>query len=151
MPRSCTVCTDPGVQDINARLLAGDSLREVARTFGVARATVTRHAAHVEVGHPVNSDPPVGPQLTAALRLIEEVRDRHGDAYTAQDAAEAEHLRLVAAAVDAGPNVAGMRELRLTLAEFRRAAEPVDEDERDAIAALIASLSPKPTGAPDGP
>jgi hypothetical protein len=150
MPRPCSICTDPGVEDVNSRLRAGDSLREVARTFGVARATLTRHASHIEAGHPSEGDPPVGPQLTAALRLVEEVRTRRGVDYTAQDHAEAVHLRLLAGAVDASPSVASIRELRLTLAEFRRATEPVDEDERFAFATLIASVSPKPMGASNG-
>jgi transposase-like protein len=148
--RSCTVCSEAHSGDIDAAIVAGQSVREVARTFGIARATLTRHVAHIEVGHPGEGGPAVGPQLAAALKLIEEVRRRRGDSYSAQDECEAVHLRALATAVDGGPTVASMRELRLTLAEFRRAAAPADEAESAAYAALIAALSPEPAGSSHG-
>jgi hypothetical protein len=79
--------------------------------------------------------------LAAALDLIEQVRVAMGADYAAQDCAEAEHLRALAVLVDASPsNVAALRELRLTLAEFRKAAAPEREDEQNALNALIASM-----------
>ena len=147
MPRTCTVCTDPGVADVDSRLQAGDSLREVARTFGIARATLTRHAAHVEPDHPVDSEPPPGGHLAAALDLIGAVKVIRGDSYGAQDAAEAEHLRSLAELVDANPsNVAALRELRLTHAEFKRAGAATNSDELDDIAILVAKLSGRRDG-----
>jgi hypothetical protein len=147
MPRPCSICTDPGVEDVNSRLRAGDSLREVARTFGVARATLTRHAGHIEVGHPVDPEPAPGSHLAAAVALIGAVKVIRGDNYGPQDVAEGEHLRSLAVLVDATPtNVAAMRELRLSLAEFRRAGSSGAPDELDDLATLVAKLSGRRDG-----
>jgi hypothetical protein len=157
MSRPCSICELPNIDDVNALLTSGVSVREVSRNFDLARATLGRHASHLEADRPTNADTStigsgerVGTQLAAALDLIAEVKARAGDAYGAQDHAEGEHLLLLAGAVDASPSVASIRELRLTLSEFRRAAEPEDEDERFAVAALVAALSPKPTGTTRG-
>ena len=148
MARSCSVCDQYGVEAVNAQLADGKSLREVARTFGIPRATLGRHAEHIKAGHPVDSGPPIaedgplpGTQLAVARDLIASVRDRLGDDYGAQDIAEAGHLTALAELVDSNPtNISGLRELRLTIAEFRRMGTPVDED-ADAYAELVAELS----------
>ena len=45
MPRSCTVCAHPERHSIEAALVAGRSLRDIARHFGVSKDAVARHAA----------------------------------------------------------------------------------------------------------
>jgi hypothetical protein len=148
MSRGCSICEQYGAEDINALLLAGKSVREVSRDFGIPRATLGRHAEHIKAGHSVDSGPPAdeggslpGTQLAAARELIVSVRDRLGDDYGAQDIAEAEHLTALAELVDSNPtNISALRELRLTNAEFRRVGTPIDED-GEAYAELVAELS----------
>lgn len=48
MPRVCTICTHPSRADIDRALVADDSLRDIARQFGVSRSALERHkAAHL--------------------------------------------------------------------------------------------------------
>ena len=148
MSRSCSICEQYGVADINALLLAGKSVREVARDFGIPRATLGRHAMHLEVGHPANSGPPIledgppGAHLAAAEELINAVKVIRGSDFSAQDVAEAQQLRSLAIAVDAGgSNIAGLRELRLTLDQFRRSAFHTDPSAQEELAELIVKIS----------
>ena len=148
MSRSCSVCEQFGVADINAQLVDGKSVREVARTFGIPRATLGRHVEHIKVGHPADSGSPSsdsgslpGSHLTAACDLIAAVKALRGDKHCAQDVAEAKHFTTLAELVDSNPtNVSALREYRLTIAEYRRIAAPVD-DEDEAYAELMAKLS----------
>jgi hypothetical protein len=154
MSRTCTICTQPFAADVNAALQAGDSVREVARTFGIARATLDRHRQHTgprqeapDTGPQSDTGPAPGSHLAAAVALIGAVKVIRGDNYGPQDAAEAEHLRSLAILVDATPtNVAALRELRLTHAEFKRAGSTTTSDEQMDLAELVASL----TGRNDG-
>jgi len=150
MSRTCGVCEQPFVADLNAALQAGISVREVARTFGIARATLDRHKAHVTVGHqaplsgPLGDSPP-GPHLAAAEELIAAVMVIRGVDWSAQDAAEAGNLRALAQAVDAGPrNISALREMRITLDGFRRGCFKTDPSEDMAMAELIASIQMRP-------
>jgi len=151
MSRSCSICEQCGVTDINAQLEAGKSVREIARTFGVARATLARHAGHVEVGRPPDSGPPIledgppGAHLAAAEELIAAVVLIRGVDWSAQDAAEAGNLRALAQAVDASPsNIAALREMRITLDGFRRGCFKSDPSETQELAALIAAIQIRP-------
>jgi transposase-like protein len=148
MSRSCSICEQCGVADINAQLEAGKSVREIARTFGVARATLARHAGHVEVGRPPDSGPPIledgppGAHLAAAEELINAVKVIRGSDFSAQDVAEAQQLRSLAIAVDVGgSNIAGLRELRLTLDQFRRSVFNTDPSAQQELAEMIAKIS----------
>ena len=151
MSRSCSICEQCGVADINAQLEAGKSVREIARTFGVARATLARHAGHVEVGRPTDSGPPIledgppGAHLAAAEELINAVKVIRGSDFSAQDVAEAQQLRSLAIAVDVGgSNIAGLRELRLTLDQFRRSVFNTDPSAQQELAELIAAIQMAP-------
>jgi transposase-like protein len=150
MSRTCTVCEQPFVFDLNAALLAGNSIREVARTFGIPRATLDRHKAHIEVGHraPLTeplADSPHGTHLATAEELIAAVQVVRGDDFSAQDAAEAAHLRALAQAVDASPsNISALRELRITLDGFRKGVFKTDPSETRELAELIASIQMAP-------
>ena len=43
MPRTCTVCTHDQRQEIDKALLAGESLRDIARQFRVSKDSIARH------------------------------------------------------------------------------------------------------------
>jgi transposase-like protein len=150
MSRTCTVCEQPFVTDLNAALQAGSSTRELARIFGVPRATLDRHRAHVQVGHrvPLSGPPagqPPGKHLATAEAMIAAVQVVRGDDFSAQDAAEAAHLRALAEAVDASPsNISALRELRITLDGFRKGVFKTDPSEDMAMAELIASIQMRP-------
>jgi len=45
--RICTICGNPNRGDIDAALVAGGSLRDVAGRFGLSRSAVHRHHEHV--------------------------------------------------------------------------------------------------------
>lgn len=47
MPRKCSVCKHENVDEINKQLLEGVPLRDIAGHFGVSRAALTRHKAHI--------------------------------------------------------------------------------------------------------
>lgn len=43
MPKSCSICTHPDRMEIEAKLVAGTSLRDIAGQFAVSRNAVHRH------------------------------------------------------------------------------------------------------------
>ncbi len=43
MPRTCTVCSHPHLSELNAALLMGESLRNIARRFGTSASAAYRH------------------------------------------------------------------------------------------------------------
>ena len=43
MPRTCTVCSHPNLPDLNAALLMGESLRNIAKRFGTSASAAYRH------------------------------------------------------------------------------------------------------------
>ena len=144
------MCEQPFVADLNAALEAGNSIREVARTFGIPRATLDRHKAHVQVSHrpplsgPLGDSPP-GKHLAAAEELIAAVQVIRGLDWSAQDGAEAGNLRALAQAVDASPsNISALREMRITLDGFRKGVFKSDPSEDMAMAELIASIQMRP-------
>ena len=115
--------------------------RETARQFGVSSSALARHRTHA------NIDPagPTSSHLAEAEELIVAVRVVRGDDWTAQDAAEAGHLRSIAMAVDESPDSVGkLRELRVTLDGFRRSAFATDQSEVESVWQLISSMSIQP-------
>lgn len=44
---SCSACSDPRRPEIDAALLAGDSLRDIAGRFGTSKSALSRHRPHV--------------------------------------------------------------------------------------------------------
>ncbi len=50
MPRKCTVCEHEKVEEINRLLLAGVSLRNIAKQFAVTDAALFRHKRHIPAG-----------------------------------------------------------------------------------------------------
>ena len=47
MPRKCTTCEHPQVEEINQALLNGTSLRNIAKQFSVTDAALFRHKRHL--------------------------------------------------------------------------------------------------------
>lgn len=47
MGRTCTVCTHPQRAAIDAALLAGESLRNIAQRYGTSVTALHRHGAHI--------------------------------------------------------------------------------------------------------
>jgi hypothetical protein len=63
MPRTCTACSHPERGDIDAALVAGETLRDIARRFRVGKDVVARHKeAHL-------------PGLLVKAREVEEIAD----------------------------------------------------------------------------
>ncbi len=63
MPRTCTACSHPERKDIDGALVAGETLRDIARQYRVGKDVVARHKeAHL-------------PGLLIKAREIEEVAD----------------------------------------------------------------------------
>ena len=58
MARSCTICSNPRVQEINAKLAIETPYREIAERFHVSMGALSRHRPHIPV-----------PALDAARRL----------------------------------------------------------------------------------
>lgn len=46
MPRTCTACTSPQRQAIDAAIVAGTSFRNIAERFGTSVAAIFRHKSH---------------------------------------------------------------------------------------------------------
>lgn len=46
MPRSCTICRNPGRDAIEAELRAGASYRDIARRHGASKDAISRHHAN---------------------------------------------------------------------------------------------------------
>ncbi|MBC7343069.1 MAG: hypothetical protein H5U02_11635 [Clostridia bacterium] len=47
MPRHCTVCGHPNVEEINKALLEGASYRDIAQRFAVSKDALFRHRQHL--------------------------------------------------------------------------------------------------------
>ena len=144
MSKPCTVCVSADRDEIERSVKNRVSTRETARQFGVSASALSRHRSHadLEPAGPTSSHVAEAEELIAAVRLI------RGDDFSAQDAAEAGHLRSIALAVDESPsNVGKLRELRVTLDGFRRGVFDTPQSEMNDLAELIARLR----GPEDGP
>jgi len=142
--RPCSVCVSPDKAEIERPEMRRLPSREIAARFGLSASAVTRHRLHSGVA-PAES--PVGSHLAEALAVIAAVRLLRDDTWNAQDGAEAGHLTTLAAAVDRDPtNISALRELRITLADYRAGffnrPNPVEQRE---LAELLATM----TGGPD--
>lgn len=50
MPRKCTICEHPRVDEINTALLDGVPLRDIAGQFSVSKTALHRHKGHIPAG-----------------------------------------------------------------------------------------------------
>ncbi len=49
MPRSCSICLHPEREEINAALLQGEPLRDIARRYATSKDALARHREHLPV------------------------------------------------------------------------------------------------------
>ena len=144
MPRPCSTCSRPDVDEIDAAIAAGGSQRKIAAQFGTTDSAIRRHKDHSGDAAMVSptSSPSDGPGRLrlAADALIAEVKARAGVTYTAQDHAEAEYLCGVADLADANPtSVSAQREFRQTIAGFRAISDAVgvpSDEELDLVRSI---------------
>lgn len=47
MPRKCTICEHPQVEEINKALLDGNALRNIAKQYSVSATSLYRHKQHI--------------------------------------------------------------------------------------------------------
>jgi hypothetical protein len=138
MAKPCSVCVSSNRDEIERAVMNRISIRETARTFGVSASAVARHNDHAGIA----PDSRIASHLATAEELIAAVKVIRGTDFAAQDLAEAQHLRSLAEAVDASPaNIGALRELRLTLDQYRRLAFHTDPSEQQELAELIAKIS----------
>jgi len=43
MPRTCTICCHPKIEDINKAIIEGNSIRDIAKQFRLNSSSVDRH------------------------------------------------------------------------------------------------------------
>jgi hypothetical protein len=137
--KPCSCCISPNRAEIDRSVLNRHSGREIARKFGLSASSVARHRTHVALE-------PAPTTSTGHRRQAEEmvgvVRLLRGTEWSPQEEAETGQLLSLATAVDTDPqNIAALRELRMTLAQFRKGAFRPDEGEQQEMARLVASIS----------
>jgi len=101
MPRRCTICTHPDREAIDAALVAGGPLRDIAGQFRISKSALARHkGSHIPACLAKAQD---AHEIAQADSLLAQVRDL-----------QAKALRILARAERAG-------ELRTALAAIREA------------------------------
>lgn len=86
MARVCTICEDPEVQEINRRLIRGDSIAGIAREFAVSEDALGRHkAGHIPATLEAS---PSTLEIANADNLLDELRRARQRTYGLLDKAE---------------------------------------------------------------
>lgn len=127
MPRKCTVCQHPERETIDAALVAGDSLRDVAGRYRISKSAVERHKAeHIPARLAQAQD---AQDAARADTLLAQVSELQGKALGILTKAEsAGDLRAATAAI---------REARECLALLAKLTGELDE--RAQVNILVAS------------
>ena len=125
MPRLCSVCTHADHRGINAALVAGEPLRDVARQYGVSKDALFRHRSDHIPAHLATAREA---ETVAADDLLREVRALRGKAISLLLQAEA--------AGDIRTALAGIREARGCLELLAKLLGELDE--RPTINVLVA-------------
>ena len=93
MPRTCNICSHPQRREIDRALLAGEPERTIANRWGVSRASVHRHRAHVAAAMRAQ-------QALTIERLVNDLADLQRRALALlSKAEEASDLRAALAAI----------------------------------------------------
>ena len=87
MVRACTICTHKDVDEINRRVVSGDSIAEIARNFGLSDDALRRHADKHIPKFIIAS--PSAKEVTEADLLLKKIEEYEGDAKRYRDMAEA--------------------------------------------------------------
>lgn len=85
MPRTCTICSHPERTAIEKALLAGTSLRDIARRFGTTKDALDRHKAHIP---PALAKSHEAKEVARADTLLAMVRSQYDRALRHIEAAE---------------------------------------------------------------
>ena len=129
MSPRCTVCSHDDREAIDEALVAGRTLRDIARQHGVSKDAVSRHRSHVSqaLSRVVAAREEAGPR--SALARLE---DLHGRATRVLDAAEGEGK--------ASLSLAAIKELRGLVETIARITGELDE--RPSVQVLNVATSP---------
>jgi len=142
MTRACSVCLSPARAEIDCPEMSRLPSREVAEAFGVSKSAIARHRQHSGV-EAEESPAAAGSHVAEARAVVAAVKLLRGADWSAQDAAQAGALTTLAVAVDHDPsNISALRELRITLGDYRAGvfARPDPVAQRE-LAQLVAELS----------
>ena len=130
MSARCTVCTHDELEEIDAALVTGSTLRDIARRYGVSKDAASRHKAHVSraLSQVVAARQQAGSKT--ALDRIEHLHDR---AMRVLDTAEAEGK--------ASLSLAAVRELRSLVELIAKITGELDE--RSTVQVLNVATAPE--------
>ncbi|MGB9793340.1 MAG: hypothetical protein ACPLRU_02490 [Desulfofundulus sp.] len=76
MPRKCTICEHPQVEEINKALLSGDSLRNIARQFAISKDALFRHRQHLPADMVKAQEAEEVARADSLLDQVTELKDR---------------------------------------------------------------------------
>lgn len=76
MPRKCTICEHPRVEEINTALLDGVPLRDIAGQFSVSKTALHRHKEHIPAGLVKAQEAQEVARADNLLDQVVELRDR---------------------------------------------------------------------------
>jgi hypothetical protein len=86
MPRPCSICSHEDREEINRDLLAGETLRDMARRYATSKDALARHREHLPVHLTKASE---AQEAAQADNLLEQVKSLQGRALVILDKAEA--------------------------------------------------------------
>lgn len=115
MPQNCSICSHPDCQAINAALIKGDSLREIAGQFpGLSKSSIARHKEHLPTTAIVAAGRDKALQLVGTVDKVladfEDLRQQF------------KHIAKKAAAMnDLDAEISAMREVRATMTDCLKA------------------------------
>ncbi len=121
MPRTCVVCSNSHRSEIDKRLAAGASLRDIAGHFGVSKSALARHREHAgaaiakaaerrEESIGASSLEEIGriqAKLWAVFNRLEEEKDHRGQIVALREARETA-MALVALVAKSGESGSGL-------------------------------------------
>jgi len=113
VPRVCTVCTNPEREGIDADLLAGRPLRDIARRVAVSKDALARHKADHLPEHLAKAKE--AEEVTSASSLLEQMLDLQRRTLEILNAPESQRVA-VAAVSQARQNIELLAELTGKLA-----------------------------------
>jgi hypothetical protein len=86
MPRVCSICSHEDREEINAALLSGAPLRDIARRYATSKDALARHREHLPLRLVKAQD---AAEVAQADTLLEQVKSLQARALTILDKAEA--------------------------------------------------------------
>ncbi len=144
MPRACTVCTHPKRDEIDAALVAGVALRNIAKRFDTSPTAVFRHKGEHLPAKLVMAEK--ASEVAQADGLIEQLQDLQRRAHTILDKAEeAGELRVALSAIrEARGNLELLAKLLGELDERPQINILVSPEWLELRATIVTALAPHP-------